>query len=423
MFGSRDTAELARLRLRKSERGSVIPMVAIAMPILIGFAGMALEMGSWFAIHERMQNAADSAALAAGRAYVVNNSADLTSQAKATASSYNFTATNGTTVTVNRGPVSGAYAGDSSKIEVIIQQPQSRTFSAIFTGSTVPISARAVASINPTPVCLLALNASAGSALAMSGGAIVSAPTCDVRVNSSSSSALAASGSNTRLTSKDVYVTGAESLLGGATVTVTGTNQSSAAAAADPYSGTAVPAFAGCNQTNYTKSGGTFTISPGVYCGGITISAGTTLTLDPGVYFLDQGSLTVSGGSSISCSACTIILTSSTGSNFGTVNISGGSVVSISAPTTGDTANFAFMGDPRIAAGTTATFTGGSNQNISGVIYMPKNKVVFTGGTSGASDCTKIVADTFTFTGGSTFSGTCSSYPGEEARSPITLAE
>ena len=99
------------------------------------------------------------------------------------------------------------------------------------------------------------------------------------------------------------------------------------------------------------------------------------------------------------------------------------STVSLVAPTMGDTANFAFMGDPRIAAGTTATFTGGSNQSITGVIYMPKNKIVFTGGTSGASDCTKIVADTFNFTGGSTFSGACSSYPGEEARSPITLAE
>jgi hypothetical protein len=257
----------------------------------------------------------------------------------------------------------------------------------------------------------------------MSGGAVVSTPACDVRVNSSSGSALSASGNNTRLSSKDVYVTGSESLTGGASVTVTGTNQSSAAAASDPYSGIAIPTFGGCNQSNYTKSGGTFTISPGVYCGGITISAGTSLTLDPGIYFLDQGSLTISGNSSISCSACTIIVTSSTGSNFGTVNISGGSIVSLIAPTTGDTATFAFMGDPRIAAGTTATFTGGSTQNITGVIYMPKNKVVFTGGTSGTSDCTKIVADTFTFTGGSTFSGTCSSYPGEEARSPITLAE
>lgn len=423
MLGLANIAGPARRPLRTSEGGSVIPMVAIAMPVLIGFAGMALEMGSWFAIHERMQNAADSAALAAGRAYVVNNSSDLTSQATATASSYNFTTSNGTTVTVNRGPTSGAYAGNSSKIEVIIQQPQSRTFSAIFTGSTVMISARAVASINPTPVCLLALNGSASSALGMSGGAVVSAPSCDVRVNSSSGSALSASGSNTRLNAKDVYVTGSESLTGGATVTATGTNQSSAAAATDPYSGTTIPSFSGCNQTNYSKSGGTYTISPGVYCGGITISAGTSLTLDPGIYFLDQGSLTLSGNSTISCSACTIILTSSTGSNFGTVNISGGSIVSLTAPTMGDTANFAFMGDPRIAAGTTATFTGGSNQSITGVIYMPKNKIVFTGGTSGASDCTKIVADTFNFTGGSTFSGACSSYPGEEARSPITLAE
>ena len=41
------------------------------------------------------------------------------------------------------------------------------------------------------------------------------------------------------------------------------------------------------------------TINPGVYCNGISVHAGATLTLNPGIYYLDQGSLSVNGGATL----------------------------------------------------------------------------------------------------------------------------
>jgi hypothetical protein len=408
-------------RISRCDRGGVLPMVAFALPVFIGFVGMALEMGSWFVIHQRMQNAADSAALAAGRAFVANNAADLTAQAKATAATYIFTTANGSTVTVNRAPLTGAYAGNTKAVEVIITQTQSRSFSSIFTNSPVTIRARAVSSANAAPVCLLALNASAAGAVNLSGGAIVNTPACDVKVNSSNAGALTGSGGAV-LSSKNVYVTGAENLSGGATVNVTGVNQTGTASVPDPYAATAIPTASGCTQTNYATTTSA-TLNPGTYCGGISISSSAVVTFNPGVYIIDQGVFSVTGSATVNCSGCTIVLTSSTGINYPTVNIAGGTIVSISAPTTGPTAAFAFMGDRNMPTGTAMTFTGGSMQHVEGLIYIPKARITYSGNTSGTTNCSKVVADTFVFTGTSNFSGVCANYPNETAKSAVTLVE
>lgn len=408
-------------RIARSDRGGVFPMVAFGLPVLIGMVGMAVEMGSWFVIHERMQNAADSAALAAGRAYVANNAADLTAQAKATAATYVFTTANGSTVTVNRGPLRGAYAGNTKAIEVIITQTQSRSFSSIFSNSPVTIRGRAVSSVNAPAVCLLALNASAAASLNLSGGAVANAPACDVKVNSSNAGALSGSGGGS-LSSKNVYVNGGENLSGGATVNVTGVNQTNAGSVTDPYATTTIPTASGCTQTNYSTSTSA-TLNPGTYCGGINVSSSAVVTLNPGVYVIDQGAFSVTGQATVTCSGCTIVLTSSTGANYPTVNIAGGTIVSITAPTTGPTAAFAFMGDRNMPAGTAMTFTGGSTQSITGVIYIPKAKITYSGNTSGTTTCSKVVADTFVFTGTSNFSGVCANYPNEMALSAVTLVE
>ena len=53
---------------------------------------------------------------------------------------------------------------------------------------------------------------------------------------------------------------------------------------------------------------------------------------------------------------------------------------------------------------------GGGTQNITGAIYFPKSTISYSGGAStGGAQCTQLVADKITFTGGSTFNSNCSS--------------
>lgn len=52
---------------RKSERGVVAIIVALALPVLIGFAGLALDLGHLYVEKTELQNATDACALAAAR--------------------------------------------------------------------------------------------------------------------------------------------------------------------------------------------------------------------------------------------------------------------------------------------------------------------------------------------------------------------
>ena len=57
--------------------------------------------------------------------------------------------------------------------------------------------------------------------------------------------------------------------------------------------------------------------------------------------------------------------------------------------------------------GTSFTFNGGSAQNFTGAIYIPKGSVKYAGGTNSANSCTQLIADTITFTGSSNFAVNC----------------
>jgi uncharacterized membrane protein len=50
-------------RLLRDRDGFVMVMVAILLPVLIGFAGLAAETGLWYAIKRQNQSAADEAAI------------------------------------------------------------------------------------------------------------------------------------------------------------------------------------------------------------------------------------------------------------------------------------------------------------------------------------------------------------------------
>ena len=59
-------------------------------------------------------------------------------------------------------------------------------------------------------------------------------------------------------------------------------------------------------------------------------AGGATLNLSPGVYIINGGNLSVKGGATINATGgVTIILTSSSGSNYGTVSIAGGTNVNV----------------------------------------------------------------------------------------------
>lgn len=57
-------------RYRKDRRGSVLVIVALGMPVLIGMAGLAIDIGALFVVRSELQRAADAGALAGASAFL-----------------------------------------------------------------------------------------------------------------------------------------------------------------------------------------------------------------------------------------------------------------------------------------------------------------------------------------------------------------
>jgi hypothetical protein len=152
------------------------------------------------------------------------------------------------------------------------------------------------------------------------------------------------------------------------------------------------------------------TINPGVYCGGMKLNAGANVTLNPGIYYLDQGSLSVNGGASLSGTGVTLVFTSSSGHNYASASINGGANINLTAPTSGPTAGIVLFGDRNMTAGTSFSLNGGSTEMFGGAIYLPRAAVSFSGGAASTNGCLQLIAETVTFVGNANFAINCKGY-------------
>ena len=88
----------------RNQLGGILIISALMLPVLVGAIGLGTDVGVWFFTHQKMQGAADSAAVSAA---IAN---DPTTEAKAVAASYGFLAdSRGVAITVNVPPKSGNY--------------------------------------------------------------------------------------------------------------------------------------------------------------------------------------------------------------------------------------------------------------------------------------------------------------------------
>jgi hypothetical protein len=376
-------------------------MMALLMPVLVGFVGFGTDYALWVYTHQTAQSAAESAAVSAATA-----GRNFSVEANAVTATYGFVhGANGATITVNQPPQAGNYTTTTGAVEVIVQRAQAPTFSAIVWHSgEVTVSARAVA-LGGGSGCVLALNRTGSGAITLQGSAQVALSSCNLNDNSNSGTALSIGGSGS-LSARAISVVG--NVSGTSGITTTNGISTGAAATVDSYASATFPAFSGCDQTNLTVKTAT-TIDHGVYCGGISINAGATLTLNPGIYYLDQGSLSMAGNATITGTGVTLVFTSSTGDNWATAAISGNAIINLTAPTSGPTAGIVLFGDRNMSVGTSFKLNGGGSQTFGGAVYLPKADLTFSGGTS-SSGCTQIIADTITFSGNSNLAINCSGY-------------
>jgi hypothetical protein len=423
--------------LRNRARGQVLPLFCAGMVVIIAMCGLALDVGMLYSARRNMQTAADAAAIAAGTA--LRTGGDISDAANKAAKLNGFTggsdgsscSTSNTCVTVNNPPT-GTYADgaayNANYVEVVVSQPQPTFFLRVLdllgctNCDTIPVGARAVSGVISGPACIYSLDPTDSKTFEVSGGSSKVEMSCGLLVRSTNNDGLDASGGSIVSTgSIGIVADGSPAYGDSGGSSVSPTPVSGIPPFGDPLASLAPPSpcssTGGCTATcnSLTTSGGhgyvvnstpASAISPGVYCGGITVNSPATLTLNQGTYILLGGGLTVQGGGNIvsNTGGVTFYNTYNASNSYNTVNITGGSTTNLTAPSSGALQGILFFQDR--TAGTPNpqnqknVISGGSGTVFAGALYFPTQALTFTGGSAGTPEDAILVAYTITISGG-----------------------
>ncbi|MGB6951925.1 MAG: pilus assembly protein TadG-related protein [Candidatus Cybelea sp.] len=342
------------------QRGAVIPMVAISLTVLMGFSGLAIDVGFLEYRQQQQQSAADAAAVG-GAQKLASNSCTSTSGVQSAA--LTDAATNGFAspdVSVDTPPSSGPYAGNACAVAVTINHTQPTMFAHLF-GMTGQESTSAVAAaVKVGSGCIYLLSTTTESNFNKGS---LTAPGCGLMINDT------ANFNGASIDASTIGYAGAAPNTNGATFT--GASPAPMLPVADPC-----PEIAGC-------AGLAASPPPSSSCPAYTGPAGTAgspvtitgpacysdLQLNKGNAIL-SGTIVLTGTSSFSMatltsgtSGATIYVTqSATPPNFNKTT------VNLSAPTTGPYAGVAYYQVPGNSA--SPNFNS-SSSNYNGLIYAP----------------------------------------------------
>lgn len=368
---------------RAARRGAVAVWVVVSLAVLLGVVAITMDGGRMMDERHQAQAAADAAALAAAgdlyENYTANKGADPLGTAAARArvlAAANGYADDGVrpVVTVNIPPASGPFAGKTDYAEVLIESRIDAGFSRAFHHDTLTVRGRAVARGRPRLIGIVVLDSNDNDALLQSGNGSIDVAG-SVYVNSTSGVALNQSGSG--VFKADSFEVVGGYVRGG---TITGSVNTSADPAPDPLRTLPPPDKNSLPVRSNAKydisSDGVFTLQPGVYRGGITVSSsGATVTLQPGVYYLDGGGFQISGDATVTGNG--VMLYNTGGGNAEQVKVSGNGVLSLTAPTSGTYQGISVFQDRAVT--NELQLSGNGTTHIGGVVYAPAAQVLVSG--------------------------------------------
>jgi hypothetical protein len=422
-------------------------MMAFLLPILIGGLGLGFEASNWYMQTRAMQNAADSAVIAAA----TNNSSNYDVEAKAVAAQYGFvdgqnnvTVTASNTATCPSGGNTCYSVTITSMVPIFLAQVVGYQGDTTVSGvkeKTLSSAAIAQASPKQQPICLLGLNTTGKAPTAIQGNGSPKTTFNGCTIMSDSNATC--NGSNLLATYGLAYGTNG----GGAGCGNTQMSKikkvpdpwATYASAIPPQSTLADASHCKNSYSNEKKKGSTWsggvtwsgsksltgTASVGgntLICGDLRLTGDVTINAsgpDGAVLFIDQGNLDLNGFtlSTNSGSAVTIVFTgasggaagapidNSGGGGFSTPCNTNGSCLNIQAPssTTAPFPGIAIYQDPNMTTPTNFTYAGNSpTWDITGGVYMPYTSIDMKGAinkSANGATCMVMVANDVTVDG------------------------
>jgi hypothetical protein len=397
--------------------GQAIALVSVGIVFIFGILGLVVDVGWGYYRKQVAQAAVDSAVIAAASAagtgqLTCGSGGVVCAPSGVSCSSATGNLQVGCQFGVANGVANSAMtiAADLSSntplpgitstywVKATVAENLPLTFLNVMGFHAATVGASATAGVIQTGAgggCVYTLNHTATRAFSQSGNADLESA-CGVLVNSSDSQAIWQTGGTIINTSSaDTYQvpTGGYRQTGSSIISPLPAKMSGPVD--DPLAGRTLPTMP-TPVVCSTNTGPNYT--PGTYCGGIAITSSAGATLAAGTYFMDGGGFNINGSGIVSGSGITVVLTYDSTHPYAGININGGGAEVFAAPTSGPNEALLFVGDRTIASSGGSVITGSNTLTVNGLIYLPKESLTYTGGSS-MSKYTTIISDTLRMTG------------------------
>jgi hypothetical protein len=356
------------VKKRHFQRGQVLPLIALCLAVLLGFAGFAVDIGYLQYELRQQQTAADAAAIGGARELITagcGNSASATSAGINDATQNGFTdGSNGVTVTINNPPATGSLTSNNCAVQAVVFSPHATFFGKLFgfVGDETTTATALLAS-SPLDGCIYLLQP---SGTANFNGSTVNS-TCGILLNTN-----APNFNSSNVTAPGIGYSGSAPNEIGATFAEA--TPGPMLPVADPC-----PTITGCAYlannpptlgvcSSFNGNGYVGNINPGCYTN-LNLS-GATVTLNAGTYIL-AGSTNFNGATLTSASGgVTFYVTASgTAPNFNSVTSASLSPPPVSlTPSAGTYPGVLYY---QVPSNTTNPNFNGTKLNLNGLIYAP----------------------------------------------------
>lgn len=382
--------EIAR-RFFSARDGNVAVIFALAIvPVVVG-TGAAVDYSKASQARAAMQGALDSTALT-----LIKTAADTESDELGTDATKYFTAVFNDSNASNV-EVTASYDSSNAILDLNASAYVKTSFMGLAGISKLNITAESKSTLGGTetwPVCVMITNPDSNHTLLVKNEATIDFNNCMVQVNTSNWDAVEA-----RDTSYIHSTNGVNCFVGDIHYgDITPAKEASCDLLSDPYASYVVPTNS-CDYTNTVVNANT-TLSPGTYCGGITINGSSDVTFSPGIYYIQDGDLQILSESNVTGSGVTFLISGSKSkvkiSTTGTITLSPD--VDKSA---GQWAGFLIFQNPPSSnggddkcsdKGQDATIQS-ATMNVSGTFYFAGEKLNITKGANVTVNPGSIIAD------------------------------
>ncbi|MEZ5872605.1 MAG: pilus assembly protein TadG-related protein [Nitratireductor sp.] len=356
--------------------GNFAVTLGLIAPVLMGCIGLAIDYSIYSSQQWKMQDAADSAALAAIKEAPLSNwneeSARIVAEEQIshalgsafTSGEYTYTVTPDV---------------EQRLVRVNLEQRGHGYFLMGMFKSDPQIGVTAIArSAGSQAVCVISLEASQKNGLEVADQSALNASDCSVHSNSSHPKSIKMS----KLAAISAPLTCVGGGVDGPDTNIVPSAITDCPAANDPLAGRNPVSTGSCMPKLGDIKGEKATLSPGTYCDDIKIDKQADVTLLPGVYSF-QGKFEVKGDSSLSGIGVTLQFL---GKNA-KLKFDHDSKIALSAPDTGQSAGIVLMADKAIGKTRKFEINSKDANKLVGAVYFPFDDLVIGGDEDGDGTC------------------------------------